>query len=131
VVPTVSVASPCKTETEDNCEYGTLTDDRDGQTYKTVKIGDQWWMAENLNYRYIQQTFEGAEEDSSSYCYNDDPAIALNMAACTCGARQWIVLALYLVILPMVAAMGKTATSVASKFEAYALKAGTCPILRN
>ena len=74
VLPTVSVASPCKTETEDNCEYGTLTDDRDGQTYKTVKIGDQWWMAENLNYRYIQQTFEGAEEDSSSYCYNDDPA---------------------------------------------------------
>ncbi len=74
IVPTASLASPCKTETEDNCEYGTLTDDRDGQTYKTVKIGDQWWMAENLNYRYIQQTFEGAEEDSSSYCYNDDPA---------------------------------------------------------
>ena len=64
----------CKTETEDNCEYGTLTDDRDGQTYKTVKIGDQVWMAENLNYRYIQQTDDGAEEDSSSYCYNDDPA---------------------------------------------------------
>ncbi len=71
VVPTVSLASPCKTATEDNCEYGTLTDDRDGQTYKTVKIGEQWWMAENLNYRYIQQT---AEEDSSSFCYNDDPA---------------------------------------------------------
>ena len=71
VVTTVSVGSPCKTATDDNCEYGTLTDDRDGQTYKTVKIGEQWWMAENLNYRYIQQT---AEEDSSSYCYNDDPA---------------------------------------------------------
>ena len=74
VVPTVSVASPCKTATEDNCEYGTLTDDRDGQTYKTVKIGEQWWMAENLNYRYIQQTYNGGEGDSSSYCYDNDPA---------------------------------------------------------
>ena len=46
----VALATPCKTETEDNCEYGTVLDDRDGQTYKTVKIGDQWWMAENLNY---------------------------------------------------------------------------------
>ena len=70
VVPTVSVASPCKTEAGDNCEYGTLTDDRDGQTYKTVKIGEQWWMAENLNYRYIQQTYNGGVKDSSSYCYN-------------------------------------------------------------
>ena len=46
----VILATPCKTETEDNCEYGELKDNRDGQTYKTVKIGDQWWMAENLNY---------------------------------------------------------------------------------
>ena len=50
----------CKTETEDLCEYGELKDARDGQTYKTVKIGDQWWMAENLNY-----------EVDSSFCYND------------------------------------------------------------
>ena len=56
----VSLTTPCKTKSEDNCEYGELVDDRDGQAYKTVKIGDQWWMAENLNY-----------EGVNSYCYND------------------------------------------------------------
>ena len=43
----------------------TFTDKRDGQEYQIIRIGDRWWMAENMNF----------ELPEGSWCYDDDPMI--------------------------------------------------------
>jgi len=45
---------------------GTFTDSRDEKIYKTVTIGRQTWMAENLNYEATDSSW--CYEDSSRYC---------------------------------------------------------------
>ena len=49
-----------------------LVDTRDTTIYRLVTINGATWMAENLNYRYIEKTIEGADYDTSSYCYEND-----------------------------------------------------------
>ena len=57
---------------DQNHDYKIFIDQRDNQSYKIIKIGAQWWFAENLNYD-IEGSFT-PENDSIGRLYDYESA---------------------------------------------------------
>lgn len=74
--PTVNaqdyLVATAQTWIEQYGDQSVMVDPRDGQVYRTVDIGGLTWMAENMKYAYRAPS---TLWDSTSFCYNDDPAI--------------------------------------------------------
>ena len=62
--------------------YDSITDSRDGQIYKIVKIGDQVWMAQNLNY------YDTTLNDLS-WCYGAPNSFTTENCAVTGRLYTW------------------------------------------
>lgn len=92
--------------------YGQLIDERDGHVYKTVKIGKQTWMAENLNYAYTQPVKIASKTiDSASFCNNNEPD------SCAKYGRLYV----------WEAAVGCVNESINSRFDENFKHRGICP----
>ncbi|MEN8225057.1 MAG: FISUMP domain-containing protein [Bacteroidota bacterium] len=64
-------------------DTGSFTDLRDGKTYKTVKVGDQWIMAENLAYKPDSGNYwayDNVDSNIAIYGYLYDRKTAMNIA---------------------------------------------------
>jgi len=70
-----------------NIKIDKIIDFRDSQIYKVVKIGQQWWMQENLN---IGTRIDGSQDGTDNgmiekYCYDNDIANCDTLG----GLYQW------------------------------------------
>lgn len=54
--------------------FGSMTDPRDGQVYKTVYLEDNWWMAESLRYGTIIPSDSNQQDNQiiEAYVYNNE-----------------------------------------------------------
>ena len=79
----------CNKESEDDGQKlnGSWTDTEDGTVYRTLQLGDQIWLADNLNRGFM---IDGAEDQQDNgviekYCYDNNPVLCEKYG----GLYQW------------------------------------------
>ena len=83
------VGTACDRESADDRSglYGKWTDTEDGTVYRTLQLGDQTWLADNLN---RGDMIDGAEDQKDNgiiekYCYDNNPVLCDKYG----GLYQW------------------------------------------
>lgn len=80
----------CSEEPENDDEpglYGTFTDTLDGTVYRTLRLGDQIWLAGNIDRGEMVDGSTGQQDNGiiEKYCYNNEPVLCEKYG----GLYQW------------------------------------------
>ncbi len=83
------LGNACSKESSDDRSklYGKWTDPEDGTVYRTLQLGDQIWLADNLNRGVMIYGVEDQQDNGviEKYCYDNNPVLCEKYG----GLYQW------------------------------------------